>query len=46
LQAYAESAQKHFVELDQSSIGIRERLVTLETRRVEVEKRLNMPPGS
>ena len=43
---YAESSQKHFADLDQSSFSLRDRLGSLENRIVEVEKRLNMPSRS
>jgi hypothetical protein len=44
LYGYAESAQKHSLELDRADFSLRERLGSLETRLVEVEKRLNIPP--
>ena len=44
--AYAESAQKHFSELDHSHASLGDRLGSLEGRMLEVEKRLNMPPQS
>ena len=42
---FAEANQKHLVELERSDSALRERLVSLETRVLEVEKRLNMPPS-
>ena len=46
IYAYAESAQKHFADLDQSTAALRERLGSIENRLTDVEKRLNMPPTS
>ncbi len=42
--AYAEAAQKHFAGLDHADSSLRDRLGSLETRMIEIEKRLNMPP--
>ncbi len=44
--AYAESAGKHFKDLDQSDITLRQRMAIYEDRLLAVEKRLNLPPGS
>ncbi len=42
---FAEGNQKHLAELDRSDSVLRERLVSLEGRVLQVEKRLNMPPS-
>lgn len=40
---YTQSTQKHFTDLDQSSASLRERLGSLESRIVELERRINFP---
>jgi chromosome segregation ATPase len=41
---YAESTERHLKQLDMSSAGLLVRVSTLESRVMEVEKRLNIPP--
>jgi len=44
--SYTEATQKHFSDLDKSDSSLRDRMGALETRLLEVEKRLNFPPPS
>jgi hypothetical protein len=44
--AFAESNQKRMVEVEGNEAALRSRIGTLESRLLEVEKRLNMPPAS
>jgi hypothetical protein len=43
---FAESNQKRVAEIDSDQAAIRSRLGSVETRLLEVEKRLNMPPAA
>lgn len=43
---FAESNQKRLAEIDSDQAAIRSRLGSVETRLLEVEKRLNMPPAA
>jgi hypothetical protein len=43
---YAEGNNKRVAELDGDEAAIRSRLGTLESRLLEVERRLNMPPAA
>ncbi len=43
---FAESNQKRLAEIDSENAAIRSRLGSVETRLLEVEKRLNMPPAA
>ncbi|HTS77105.1 MAG TPA: hypothetical protein VMG40_12920 [Bryobacteraceae bacterium] len=42
---FAESANSHFKQLDMNYAGVLARVTTLETRMLECEKRLNIPPS-
>src|SRR5688572_4878352 len=42
---YAEATQKHLQLLDGTDANILSRLGSMESRLLEVEKRLNIPPG-
>ncbi|MBZ5608801.1 MAG: hypothetical protein LAP38_11110 [Acidobacteriia bacterium] len=42
--AFAESNQKRLVQMDATDAILISRVATLETRLLEVEKRLNIPP--
>jgi len=44
--AFAESNQQRLAQVEGTTNGVIARLVTLETRILEVEKRLNMPPAA
>ena len=41
---YTQTTDAKLKEGEQSDIGLRQRLTAVETRVLEVEKRLNMPP--
>ena len=43
---YAETVQKHLTDLDRSDSTLRERLMSIENRLLEMEKRLKMPPAA
>lgn len=43
---YAESTNQHFKQVDMSNAALLTRVSTLETRMLECEKRLNIPPAS
>lgn len=43
---FTEGVQLHFKDVDHSEAGLRERLTSLETRVLEVERRLNTPPSN
>jgi DNA repair exonuclease SbcCD ATPase subunit len=43
---YAESNQQRLAQIDGDQAAIRNRLGSIETRLLEVEKRLNMPPAA
>lgn len=42
--SFAQSNQKRMVELEGNEMALRSRIGTLESRLLEVEKRLNIPP--
>jgi DNA polymerase II small subunit/DNA polymerase delta subunit B len=44
--SFAESNQQRLAQVEGTTNGVIARLVTLETRILEVEKRLNMPPAA
>ena len=44
--SFAESNQQRLAQVESTTNGVIARLVTLETRILEVEKRLNMPPAA
>jgi hypothetical protein len=41
---FSESVQLHLKELDKNDASLKERLTNVESRLLDVEKRLNMPP--
>jgi hypothetical protein len=41
---FTETVQTRFKDADRSEAGLKERMNILETRLLEVEKRINMPP--
>jgi DNA repair exonuclease SbcCD ATPase subunit len=43
---YAESNQQRLAQIDSDQAAIRNRLGSIESRLLEVEKRLNMPPAA
>jgi len=43
---YADSNQQRLAQVDSEQTGFRNRLGSIETRLLEVEKRLNMPPAA
>jgi DNA repair exonuclease SbcCD ATPase subunit len=43
---FAESNQQRLAQIDGDQAAIRNRLGSIETRLLEVEKRLNMPPAA
>ena len=44
--SFAQSNQKRMVELEGNEMALRSRIGTLESRILEVEKRLNIPPAA
>jgi len=40
---FAEGTSQHFKQLDAADAGLTDRMTSLETRVLEIEKRLNMP---
>jgi hypothetical protein len=44
--SFAESNHQRLAQVEGTTNGVIARLVTLETRILEVEKRLNMPPAA
>jgi DNA polymerase II small subunit/DNA polymerase delta subunit B len=44
--SFAESNQQRLAQVEGTTNGVIARLVTLETRILEVEKRLNLPPAA
>jgi hypothetical protein len=43
---FAQTVQDRFKEQDETEASLKRRMTTLEGRLLEVEKRLNMPPGA
>jgi hypothetical protein len=43
--AFAETNQKRMAQMDNTDVMLVSRVASIETRLIEVEKRLNMPPG-
>jgi hypothetical protein len=43
IYGYTETIQTHLKDLDRSETGIRERMTVLESRVLELERRLNLP---
>ena len=46
LYTLGESNQKRLTETERDAAGLKDRLATLESRLMAVEKRLNMPPAA
>jgi hypothetical protein len=44
--SFAETNQKRLTETEREAAALKERLSTLESRLMAVEKRLNMPPAA
>jgi hypothetical protein len=44
--SFAQSNQKRMVEIEGNEMALRSRIGTLESRILEVEKRLNIPPAA
>lgn len=44
--SFAESNQKRMTETERETAALKDRLATVESRLMEVEKRLNMPPAA
>ena len=44
--SFAQSNQKRMVEVEGNEAALRSRVGTIESRLLEVEKRLNMPPAA
>ena len=43
IYGYTETIQAHLKDLDRSETGLRERMTVLESRVLELERRLNLP---
>lgn len=43
---FTQTIQDRFAEQDQTEAGLKRRISTLESRILEIEKRLNMPPST
>ena len=43
---FTETIQNRFKEEDQTEASLKRRLTTLESRLLEIEKRLNLPPAA
>jgi hypothetical protein len=43
---FIQTVQARFQEQDQTEASIKRRMTTLESRILEIEKRLNMPPNA
>jgi hypothetical protein len=43
---FTETIQNRFKEQDQTEASLKRRLTTLESRLLEIEKRLNLPPAA
>ena len=43
---FSETIQNRFKENDQTEASLKRRLTTLESRLLEIEKRLNLPPAA
>jgi hypothetical protein len=43
---FTETIQNRFKENDQTEASLKRRLTTLESRLLEIEKRLNLPPAA
>jgi hypothetical protein len=43
---FTETIQNRFKEEDQTEASLKRRLTTLESRILEIEKRLNLPPAA
>lgn len=43
---FTETIQNRFKEQDQTEASLKRRMTTLESRLLEIEKRLNMPPAA
>lgn len=43
---FSETIQNRFKEGDQTEASVKRRLTTLESRLLEIEKRLNLPPAA
>ncbi len=46
IYGFTQTVQNRFVEADQTESSLKRRLTTLESRLLEVEKRLNIPPAA
>jgi hypothetical protein len=44
--SFAQSNQKRMVEIEGNEMALRSRIGTLESRLLEVERRLNIPPAA
>jgi division protein CdvB (Snf7/Vps24/ESCRT-III family) len=44
--SFAETNQKRLTEAEREAAALKDRLATVESRLMEVEKRLNMPPAA
>ena len=44
--SFTESNQKRFTQVEGNEAALRSRVASIETRLLEVEKRLNMPPSA
>jgi len=43
---FTETIQNRFKEQDQTEASLKRRMTTLESRLLEIEKRLNLPPAA
>lgn len=43
---FTQTIQQRFTEADSTEASLKRRITTLETRLLEVEKRLNLPPAA
>lgn len=43
---FTQTVQDRFTEQDQSDVSLKRRIGTLESRILEIEKRLNIPPSA
>lgn len=46
IYGFTETVQNRFQEMDQTEASIKRRMTTLESRILEIERRLNIPPAA